>query len=319
MTFTFYKQLNAMDCGPVCLRMIAKHYGKHYNADTLRQKAGFSKQGVSLLGISETAEKIGFRSRGVQVDYEKLQLVQLPILLHWNQNHFVVLIEINKKIAKIADPAKGIITYTKDEFLHFWTSNKTETSKSIGTALLLEPTPAFYNLEGEKELKLTWGIVTKYLKQSRSQLMQVFVSLLVGMLLQLILPFLTQSMVDTGINTRNIQYITVVLVAQLMLTFSNTVITFIRSRLQLRISNSINISILSDFWIKLTRLPLAYFDSHHTGDTIQRIDDNKQIQSFLTGQTITTILFQRKSDFGRIGFNKGYFKLSHRSSARQFC
>ena len=289
MTFTFYKQLNAMDCGPVCLRMIAKHYGKHYNADTLRQKAGFSKQGVSLLGISETAEKIGFRSRGVQVDYEKLQLVQLPILLHWNQNHFVVLIEINKKIAKIADPAKGIITYTKDEFLHFWTSNKTETSKSFGTALLLEPTPAFYNLEGEKELKLTWGIVTKYLKQSRSQLMQVFVSLLVGMLLQLILPFLTQSMVDTGINTRNIQYITVVLVAQLMLTFSNTVITFIRSRLQLRISNSINISILSDFWIKLTRLPLAYFDSHHTGDTIQRIDDNKQIQSFLTGQTITTI------------------------------
>ena len=257
MTFTFYKQLNAMDCGPVCLRMIAKHYGKHYNADTLRQKAGFSKQGVSLLGISETAEKIGFRSRGVQVDYEKLQLVQLPILLHWNQNHFVVLIEINKKIAKIADPAKGIITYTKDEFLHFWTSNKTETSKSIGTALLLEPTPAFYNLEGEKELKLTWGIVTKYLKQSRSQLMQVFVSLLVGMLLQLILPFLTQSMVDTGINTRNIQYITVVLVAQLMLTFSNTVITFIRSRLQLRISKSINLSILSDFWIKLTRLPRA--------------------------------------------------------------
>ena len=160
--------------------------------------------------------------------------------------------------------------------------------RQVGTILLMEPTPDFYKSEGEKEHKLSWGIITQYLRQSKHNLAQVFISLLITSLLQLILPFLTQSMVDTGINTRNLQFIFIVLIAQLMLTFSTTVIGFIRNRLQLRISNSINIAILSDFWIKLTRLPVSYFDTHHTGDTLQRIDDNKQIQSFLTGQTMST-------------------------------
>ncbi|HEY2580887.1 MAG TPA: peptidase domain-containing ABC transporter [Mucilaginibacter sp.] len=288
MSFPFYQQLNKMDCGPTCLRMIAKHYGKHYNADTLRQKAGFTKQGVSLLGISETAEKIGFRTRSVQINFEKLLTAPLPAILHWNQNHFVVLTSLKKSNATIADPARGIISYKKKEFLQFWLSNKTEDIGQVGTILLMEPGPNFYKSEGEKEHKLSWKVVTQYLHQSRHQLLQVCISLLITSLIQLILPFLTQSMVDTGINTRNLQFITIVLVAQLTLTFSSTVIGFIRNRLQLRISNSINISILSDFWIKLTRLPVSYFDTHRTGDTLQRIDDNKQIQSFLTGQTVTT-------------------------------
>ena len=289
MSFSFYKQLNQMDCGPTCLRMVSKHYGKHYNPDTLRQKAGFSKTGVSLLGISETAEKIGFRTRGVQIAFEKLLLAPLPAILHWNQSHFVVLISLNKKKAEIADPDKGIITYKVEEFKQYWLSNETDGIGMVGTALLMEPSPAFYEAEGEKEHNLNWTVVTAYLRQNRYQLMQVFISLIITSVFQLILPFLTQSMVDTGINTRNMQYITIVLFAQLMLTFSSTAVDFIRSRLQMRISNSINISILSDFWIKLTRLPVSYFDTHHTGDTLQRIGDNRQIQSFLTGQTLSTI------------------------------
>jgi ATP-binding cassette subfamily B protein len=288
MRFTFYRQLNQMDCGPTCLRMVAKHYGKHFNAETLRQKAGFGKQGVSLLGISETAEKIGFRTRGAQISFEKLLTAPLPAILHWNQNHFVVLISIDKKGAKIADPARGIVYYAKDEFLQFWVSNQINDIGRVGGVLLMEPSPDFYKIEGQKEQKLGWGVITQYLRPSRHQLFQIIISLFVTSFLQLLLPFLTQSMVDTGINTRNLQFITIVLFAQLMLTFSSTVIEFIRSRLQLRVSNSINISILSDFWIKLTRLPLAYFDAHRTGDTLQRIGDNKQIQSFLTGQTLTT-------------------------------
>jgi len=288
MPFAFYRQLNEMDCGPTCLRMIAKYYGKHYNADTLRQKAGFSKQGVSLLGISETAEKIGFRTRGVQINYTKLLTVPLPAILHWNQKHFVVLTSLTKRAATIADPSRGMVSYDKEKFLRYWLSNQTDDSGQVGTILLMEPTPDFYKSEGEKEHKLSWGIITQYLRQSKHNLAQVFISLLITSLLQLILPFLTQSMVDTGINTRNLQFIFIVLIAQLMLTFSTTVIGFIRNRLQLRISNSINIAILSDFWIKLTRLPVSYFDTHHTGDTLQRIDDNKQIQSFLTGQTMST-------------------------------
>jgi ATP-binding cassette subfamily B protein len=289
MGFTYYKQLNAMDCGPTCVRMVAKYHGKHYNADTLRQFAGFSKQGVSLLGISETAEKIGFRTRGVQISFDKLQLVPLPAILHWNQNHFVVLVAVNNKEVKIADPGEGIISYQKAEFIAHWQSNKNDDTGHVGTTLLLEPGPAFYENEGEKEHKISWRTITQYLRPNRNRLLQVVVSLGMSSVIQLIFPFLTQSMVDTGINTSNLQYVTLVLIAQLMLTVSTAVIGFIRSRLQLRISNSINISILSDFWIKLTRLPVAYFDAHQTGDTLQRLGDNRQIQSFITGTPITTL------------------------------
>ncbi|WPU95221.1 peptidase domain-containing ABC transporter [Mucilaginibacter sabulilitoris] len=289
MGFTYYKQLNIMDCGPTCLRMVAKHYGKNYNMDTIRQKAGFNKEGVSLLGISETAEKLGFRTRGVRISYEKLQTAPLPAILHWKQNHFVVLISIDHKRIKIADPERGMMVYSKEEFTKSWISNNIQNVGEVGTVLLMEPTAVFYELEDNRQSKLNWGVVATYLKPARPQIVQIFISLLITSLLQMILPFLTQTMVDTGINTRNLQYITIVLIAQLTITFSSTVITFIRNRLQLRISNTINISILSDFWIKITRLPVAYFDSHHTGDTLQRLEDNKRIQSFLTSETITTI------------------------------
>lgn len=289
MPFTFYKQLNAMDCGSTCLRMVAKYYSKHYNANTLRQKAGFSKAGVSLLGISQTAEQIGFRTRGVKLTYVQLKEAPLPCILHWNQNHFVVLISTVKNKIKIADPAKGIITYTKEEFLNHWLSSENENNESTGIALLLEPTPAFYNEEGEKEQKLSWKLVMQYLMQSKWQITQVFAALIVTSLIQLIFPFLTQSIVDTGINAQNLQFVVIVLIAQLMLTFSKTIVDFIRSRLLLRISNILNLQILSDFWIKVTKLPLSYFDSHHTGDTLQRINDNRQIQSFLTGSALNTL------------------------------
>jgi len=289
MRFLYYKQLNAMDCGPTCLKMVAKHYGRHYNTDTLRQIAGYGKQGVTLLGISETAEKIGFRTKGVQLSYQKLLTAPLPAILHWEQNHFVVLVAINKKGVSIADPAKGVISIKKNEFMSHWISNQVGGYEQLGTALLMEPTLSFYDTSGEMEHKLNWSIITYYLRQNKWRLSRVVISLVLGMFLQMILPFLTQSVVDNGINTRNLQYIVIVLVAQLSLTFSSTIIGFIRDRIQLRISNSVNISILSDFWIKLTRLPVSYFDLHHAGDIIQRIGDNRQIQSFMTGQTITTL------------------------------
>jgi ATP-binding cassette subfamily B protein len=287
--FTFYKQLNAMDCGPTCLRMIARYYGKHYNADMLRQMAGFSKQGVSLLGVSDTAEKIGFRTRGVKLDSNQLSEILLPCILHWNQNHFVVLVNLSKNTAKIADPGKGLLKYKTGEFLRHWASSKDEEGKSRGVALLLEPTPAFYEAESQKEQKLSWGLVMQYQRAAKWQLIQVFTALIITSLLSLVFPFLTQSIVDTGINTQNLQYVVIVLIAQLMLTFSQTIVGFIRSRLLLRVSNILNLQILSDFWIKLTRLPVSYFDVHHTGDTLQRIGDHRTIQGFLTGTALTTL------------------------------
>ncbi|PWK80335.1 ATP-binding cassette subfamily B protein [Mucilaginibacter oryzae] len=278
-----------MECGPTCLRMVAKHYGRHYNADTLRQKTGFAKQGVSLLSISETAEKLGFRTRGVKIRFEQLEAVTLPAILHWDQNHFVVLVDISRKRIKIADPARGLTSLSKDEFLDHWLSSASQDDQQTGIALLLEPTPGFFENEGERENKITWHLLFRYLAQSKLQILQVFIALVITSLLQLIVPFLTQSIVDTGINTQNLQYVVIILVAQVMLTFSQTVVGFIRSTLLLRISNILNLQILSDFWIKLTKLPVAYFDVHHTGDTIQRINDHSTIKDFLTGTALNTL------------------------------
>lgn len=296
MNFPFYRQLNAMDCGPTCLRMVAKYYGKHYNTDSIRSFAGYGKEGTSLLGISDAAEKIGFRTRGVQMTFKQMIAnAPFPCILHWDQYHFIVLLSIKKKLfgkgitVLVADPAKGLISYTEDDFLKQWISTVNEKGQSIGTALLLEPTPKFYEHEGEKINKLSWGLVVQYLQQSRWQIAQVFIALLITSLLQLIFPFLTQSIVDTGINTQNLQFITIILIAQLMLVFSKTIVDFIRSRLLLHVSTIVNLSILSDFWIKLTGLPLSYFDTHHTGDTLQRIEDHRQIQSFLTGSALNTL------------------------------
>lgn len=293
-----------MDCGPTCIRMVARYYGKHINADTLRQMAGFNKQGVSLLGISDTAEKIGFRTRGVKISLHQLETAPLPAILHWDQNHFVVAHPksfpkgrtLGRSKITIADPAKGILSFTKEEFLQHWISAQVSPSPmergaggEVGIALLLEPTPLFYELESQKENKLSWSLVFQYLKTAKWQLTQVFAALLITSLLSLVFPFLTQSIVDTGINTQNLQYVIIVLIAQIMLTFSQTIVGFIRSRLLLRVSNILNIQILSDFWIKLTKLPVAYFDAHHTGDTLQRIGDHRTIQGFLTGTALTTL------------------------------
>ncbi|WP_341841540.1 peptidase domain-containing ABC transporter [Chitinophaga caseinilytica] len=289
MSFHFYRQLNAMDCGPTCLRMVARSHGKHYNVDTIRRQTGLGKQGVSMLSIGESAEKMGFRTRGVQIDYEKLQQVPVPAILHWNHNHFVVMIDAGKRNVKIADPASGIISYKKEEFMRRWTTNINADDRSVGTALLLEPKPEFFQAEDEKEHKLNWGFLFNYLRGARGPLIQIFISLGIGLILQTVMPFLSQSMVDNGINANNLNYITLVLIAQLMLVFSTTLINFIRNRLQLRVTGRINIALLSDFWIKLNRLPLSYFDTRQTGDTLQRLSDNRQIQAFLTGQTINTI------------------------------
>lgn len=289
MKIPFYKQLNAMDCGPTCIRMVARAYGKHYSSDTLRRMAGFNKAGVSLLGISDTAEKIGFRTRGVKLSFEQLDQAPLPAILHWDQNHFVVLTAIKSKKVEIADPAKGMISYTIHEFLKHWGGSKDDGGNDVGIALLIEPTPAFYTPEGDKEQRLSWSLISKYLVPARWQLTQIFIAFLVTSLMTLIFPFLTQSVVDVGINSQNLQYVVVVLIAQAMLSFSQTIVGFIRSRIMLRISNLVNIQILSDFWIKLTRLPVSYFDQHHTGDTLQRIGDHGKIQSFLLGTGLSMI------------------------------
>ncbi len=302
-----------MDCGPTCLAMVCRYYGKSISLQTLRDKTEIGKEGVNLLGINNAAESIGFRTQGVQLTYTQLtKEAPLPCIIHWGQNHFVILIKICRSLLRrddtlsIADPGKGIITLTKEEFLQNWLSTTIITQthspqksssfplppgeiEGAGVALLLEPTPAFHNQPNEKETKLGWGMLLGYFAQQKKYIAQLFVGLLLGSLLQLIFPFLTQSIVDTGINQHNLPFIYLILAAQFMLFFGRTVVEFIRSRILLYISTKINLAILSDFWIKLMKLPLSYFDTKMTGDIIQRIGDHKRIESFLTGSALSTL------------------------------
>jgi ATP-binding cassette, subfamily B, bacterial len=250
-----------MDCGPTCLRMIFKYYGKQLNLEILKRAAQIGNTGVSLLGIAEAAEKYGFRTVSARITFDQLlEDVPLPCILHWNQYHFVVLTpSVNKKKLTIADPAVGLITLDKAEFLRNWlaVNNKGEQK---GIALLLTPRGAFYKQDDEDGKEISWGLLSRYAFQYKRQISQLFLGLLLGSLLQLIFPYLTQSIVDTGINTHNLHFIQIILIAQFSLFLGQTIVEFIRSRILLFISTHINLSILSDFWIKLMRLPLSFFD-----------------------------------------------------------
>ncbi len=293
-TFPIYKQLDAMDCGPTCLRMVAKYYGRSISLDYLRNKSEYGKEGVSMLGLAAAAESIGLKTIGAKLSFEQLiNDAPLPAIIHWQQYHFVVLTPGSDKAnLVIADPAKGLIKQSRTEFCKSWLSTN-ENATSKGTALLLETTPAFKELNFDDSANTTKGKIDKaylysYIKEHKSFFVQIFLGLLISSLLQLIFPYLTQSIVDTGINTQDINFIQIVLAAQLMLLFSQTVIEFIRNRILLYISTRINISLLSGFWAKLLKLPMQFFDSKHPGDIMQRISDHQRIEGFLTGTALNT-------------------------------
>lgn len=296
MSFPNYIQLDAMDCGPTCLRMIAKYYGKDYSVQNLRSRSFITHSGVSMLGISEAAESIGFHTNAVRISFAQLlEESPFPCILHWNQNHFVVCYSIKKKKngdyeIKISDPAGEKYVLNKEGFLNCWISTKYK-GEDTGTALLLSPTPEFYENQGDKEVKgrRKIGYFFKYLTPYKSQIVQLIIGLFVGSVLQLVFPFLTQAMVDQGIGNSNLNLITLILIAQLVLFVTQLVVEFIRNWITLHVNTRISISLVSDFLAKLMKLPIRFFDSKNVGDIMQRIGDNSRIRSFLTGSTLTTL------------------------------
>lgn len=295
-TFTFYRQHDAMQCGITCLKMVCKYYGREYSLDELSKLCSTSRAGVTLLGINEAASELGFRTFCGKPTIEQLTGAPLPAILHWNQNHFVVLYKVKKlRNGKhryyIADPGRDLLCYTDEEMQDYWAVVKTLGDYDRGVALFLQPMPQFYeNNRQEKSEKRSFGFLLGYLKQYRRYFGQIILGLLLGSIIQLIFPFLTQAIVDVGINYRDINFIYLILLAQLTLTISRTAVDFIRRWILLHISMRINISLISDFFIKLLRLPMSFFDTKLTGDIMQRMTDHRRIESFLTGQTLS-ILF----------------------------
>ncbi len=287
----FIGQHDQTDCGPASLAMIAHYYGKKYSLDDLRNLAFISREGVSLLGINEAALKIGFETFPSQLSVEELKKkAHLPCILHWNKNHFVVLFKIKKKlfsqkyIYKLADPGYGIISLTEDIFLKHWLSNNAK-----GIALFLSPTDKFHAYSPPKEKKLSIKHMLGYLHSYKKQLLLMFALLLLGSGLTLIFPFLTQQLIDEGVNAKNLNTITLILLAQLVVFLGTISIEIIRNWLILFVGTKLSITIVSDFLKKMLKLPIAFFDSKTTGDFNQRILDNDRIEDFLTSQSLMTI------------------------------
>lgn len=289
--FTNYKQADSKDCGPTCLKIIAKHYGKSIQIQDLRDFSETTREGSNLLYVSDAAEKIGFRTLGAKLDVKGLDEVPLPCILHWNKNHYVVLYKIKKETYYISDPAFGLIEYSKEDFIKFWIGNNADESTLEGIALLIETTPGFFQSEFDKEDNkgLGFGMLYQYAWRYKSFMMQLCIGLMASTLLQLIFPFLTQSIVDVGIQNQNIHFIYLILFAQLFLFAGKTGLELIRSWILLHLSTRINISLISDFFIKLMNLPISFFDVRMTGDIMQRINDHHRIEKILTTSSLNVL------------------------------
>lgn len=289
--FPFYFQTESKDCGPTCLKIIAKYYGKIISLEQIRILTETQREGSSLLGLSSAAEQIGFRTLGAKLNVLDLEEAVLPCLLHWNKNHYVVLYKVKKGVYYISDPAFGLLKYSKKEVLNHWIGNNADDSTEEGVTLLLEPTPKFYQSEFDKEENSTFGfgLLFKYIFPYKSFLIQLVIGLIAGSLLQLIFPFLTQSIVDVGIQNQNIHFIYLILFAQLFLFVGKTGLELIRSWILLHLSTRINISLISDFFIKLMNLPISFFDVRMTGDIMQRINDHNRIERILTTSSLSVL------------------------------
>ena len=293
--FPFYQQPDAMDCGPTCLRMVAKYYGKNVSLQDIRILSETTREGSSLLGLSGAAEKIGLHSLGVKTSFNKLfEEVPLPCIAHWKSSHFVVVYKIKKDKVVVADPGHGLLTYNKDEFMKNWIGADSNENTEEGILLLIEPTAQFYAeredaFGDEAPSHKGFAFLLNYFTPYKRFFIQLVVGLLAGSLLQLIFPFLTQSIVDIGIQTRDINFIWLILGAQLFLFIGRISVEAIRAWILLHLSTRINISLVSDFFSKLMRLPINFFDVKLTGDIMQRISDNNRIQSFLTTSSLQVL------------------------------
>lgn len=286
--FPFYRQYDSMDCGPTCLKMIAKFYGKYYSIESLREKAYLSREGVSLYGISEAAQSIGFNTMGVKVNFNQLAKdVTLPCIAHWRQNHFIVIYKIKKDRVYIADPAVGKYVLGKEEFIKGWGSDIIDNEK-YGVCLILEPTQNFYMLDSESaEKEQNIFSIFSYLKFFRNYLFQLIIAFILTLFLQILFPLIFQSLIDKGILLNDKSFITIVFIAWIIIVITRLAIDFLRNWILLYFGARINVVLITNFLNKLLKLKMKFFDIKLIGDILQRIYDNQRIELFLTNSILS--------------------------------
>ncbi len=290
--FKCVMQHDAMQCGVACLAMICRHYGKDYSHEFLDGFCHATTEGVSMLAIADGAKCIGLQTRTMAASINELEEIALPCILHWNQNHFVVLYDISRNVNRfrIADPGKGLVNYSRKEFEDHWISSKTTDGEPYGVVMELVPTKKFYNHNHDEfKERRSFRFLAGYLKRYRKYFIHIILGLALGCVLQLIMPFLTQAIVDKGIRYSDIGLIWLILLGELMIVAGRTATDFLRRWLLLHISMRINLSLVGDFFIKLLNLPMSFFDTKLMGDLLQRIGDHGRVQNFLTGQLLGVI------------------------------
>lgn len=279
-----------MDCGATCLRMVARFYGRFYSAEYMRAITHLDREGVTLRSISDAAEQIGFHTLAARIPGQRLkQDIPLPSIAHWRGEHFVVVYKANEKFVWIADPSSGKVRINWEEFYQGWSGGGLAGDAREGIVLLLEPTPSFFESEGEEHRQGAFSYLGSYLKRYRNLIHQLFIGLFIGSLLQLAFPFLVQAMVDFGITRQDIGFIWLVILAQAMLYISQLSVELIRSWILVHMGTRINISLISDYLLKLMRLPVSYFDRKLTGDILNRITDNNRVEQFLTSTSLLSL------------------------------
>ncbi|MFI0428448.1 peptidase domain-containing ABC transporter [Mariniflexile sp. HMF6888] len=284
--FPFFRQLDYRDCGPTCLRMIAKFHGKNFSREFLRDKASITREGVTMAGIADAAEIIEMRTLGMRISLQSLvNEAPTPFIVPWRQKHFVVVYKTTKAKIYVADPAQGLLEYSHEDFLKAWTN----TIDGTGFVLLLEPNTNFLNLEEDTSKKQGFSFLYPYVKPYKKLIYQLFIGLIVGTTIQFITPFLMQSIVDTGVNTQNIPFIYLILIAQLILFISQTLVSVFREWLLIHITSRFQIKMISDFLYKMLKLPITFFETRNTGEHLQRIQDHTRIQNFVSSSSFNMV------------------------------
>jgi ATP-binding cassette subfamily B protein len=285
----FFKQPEAMDCGPTCLKMVVGYYGKTFPLQYFRRICSLTRQGTTLAGLTQAAEQLGFKTLAAEVPFDKLiQKIPLPCILHWEKGHYVVLHHTTPRYVHIADPAlDGKVKLNRADFLKAW---EIEEGSAKGRVLLLEPTDTFYNTaEMDDHTASLWSL-TRYLKVHRKTLLPVVFSLLLASGFSLAIPLLTQLIVDKGINAKNTNLLLLICIGQLMLFSGRMLMDFIRARWLFKIGAKTSIIMLKEFLARLMRLPFSFFDNRQAGDNMQRVTDNQRVEDFLTSSLIGFVM-----------------------------
>lgn len=289
MKIKYFRQLDNSDCGPACLCTIAKYYGKEFSVSYLAKRSYKKKTGTSLLNLKDSAEDLGFECAGINTTFKRLiELNAFPYIIHWNQTHYVILYAIKEDKVRVADPSKGLLTYKKNVFMKCWTGTHEDESRP-GIALVLRPTEKFYEQEEIKDDKIKFKSLFRYILPYKSYILKIFFGLVIAGLISMSLPFITQLVVDNGIQNKNLTFITLLFIAQLLLILGQSFNNFVQNWLLLHVISRISVSLVSNFLDKLMKLRISFFDSKMIGDIIQRINDYDRIESFLTSSLISII------------------------------